>query len=166
MAFSIGGMIAVVWNVFGTLILIALAVVAVDAVLLWIGTRRPAAPAAGRRAARASALLGVAAAVAVFLLLPWWTQSSLRWLNGFVDFAALTAAALAAGFAVAVLAFPAVRLLTGAVATPGSEEGSAPAAGSSTLGRLRPEPGHDPTAGSDTRTVAPRGMDRASAGRR
>lgn len=108
--FNLVTMFAITIEMFGFWFWIGL--VAAGLVLaLHVAGWRSARPLTGRNV-RLSVLMGLACAIAVALLLPAWTHSSLVYLSGAADIAALAAFAGAIGLAIALLASAVGRWLS------------------------------------------------------
>lgn len=110
MAFTIGGLLAVMLEFLRPLLVPLSILVLADLAALGYIVRASTRP-AWRTAIRLSVLVGAVMAVLVFLVGPAWTGASLGQLTGVLDYLALFAAALGLGAATGVLLYPLIQIL-------------------------------------------------------
>jgi hypothetical protein len=108
MAFSITGILSVLFEVIRPLLPALAAVASIDLVLLVMALRRGTLMTSG--AIRLALLLGSAAAALTAILAPALTRSSFSNLSGALDYLSLIGGALAVGLVCAVLTWPAAAL--------------------------------------------------------
>jgi hypothetical protein len=109
MAFSIGGILAVLFEVIRPLLPLLAIVAIIDIVLLLLALRRGTLVTSG--AIRLAAMLGAAAAVLTVFLAPTLTHSSFANLSSALDYLSLIGGALAVGAVCALVTWPPAALL-------------------------------------------------------
>ncbi len=115
MAFSLGGILAVVLEFLRPVLLpIAIVILADVAALAWLAYRPGGT--AWSRGVRPAALAGGVIAVVAILVAPGWTQASLADLTGALDWLAVIALGLGVGIAAGILLYPLIQLALRATA--------------------------------------------------
>jgi hypothetical protein len=109
MAFSITGILSVLFEVIRPLLPLLLAVVIVDGIFLMLALRRGTLVTSG--AIRLAAMAGAVAAVVTVFIAPALTNSSFANLSGALDYLSLLGGALGVGVLIAFLTWPPAALL-------------------------------------------------------
>ncbi len=109
MAFSITGILSVLFEVIRPLLPLLLAVAVIDVIFLVLALRRGTLVTSG--AIRLAVVLGGIAAVVTFFLAPALTRSSFSNLSGALDYLSLIGGALGMGVLFAFLTWPPAALL-------------------------------------------------------
>jgi hypothetical protein len=109
MAFSITGILSVLFEVIRPLLPLILALAVIDIIFLVLALRRGTLVTSG--AIRLAVLLGGIAAVITFFLAPAFTNSSFANLSGALDYLSLIGGALGMGALIAFLTWPPAALL-------------------------------------------------------
>lgn len=104
MAFSIVGILSVLFEVLRPLLPFMIALLIIDTILLIIALKRGTLVRSG--AIRLAVLFGGTAAVITFFLAPAFTSSSFANLSGALDYLSLVGGALGVGVLVALLTWP------------------------------------------------------------